>query len=210
MLRVFGLTGGIGSGKSSVARLFRERGLPVVDADALAREVVGRGQPALRQIAQRFGAQVLRPDGELDRAELAKHVFADPAARAELERITHPRVRELAARRFSELEAAGEPLACYDVPLLFEAGLDAVYRPVVVVSATPEQQVERASRRDGASPDAVRARIAAQLPLEEKARRADYVIDNSGPLAVTDQRAGAVLAELCAKLGLDATRYARR
>lgn len=193
-----------------MARYFRERALPVVDADALAHEIVARGQPALSEIARRFGPEVIRTDGELDRAALARRVFADPAARSELESITHPRVRELAAKRFQELEASGEPLACYDVPLLFEAGLETVYWPVVVVWATPEQQLARASQRDGAVTAAIQARIAAQLPLEEKARRADYVIDNSGTPDSAEQRAGAVLAEIAARFGVDPSRYERR
>jgi dephospho-CoA kinase len=207
VLHVFGLTGGIGSGKSTVARHLRKRGLPVVDADALAREIVAKGRPALAEIAEQFGKEVLTAAGELDRAALARRVFADSDARAALERITHPRVRELAQARFLELEASGEPLAAYEVPLLYEAGLDARYEPIVVVNARPEQQLERAQDRDGVPAEAIRARIAAQLSLAEKARRADYVIDNSGAVSETEAQADRVLAAICAARGVDKSRY---
>src|SRR5512141_1746472 len=117
-IRVFGLTGGIGSGKSTVATRFRERGLPVIDADQLAREVVAKGTPGLAEIVARFGSSVLDAQGELDRKQLAEVVFRDEDARRALNAITHPRVRDLALARVQALDAAGEPLACYEVPLL--------------------------------------------------------------------------------------------
>lgn len=206
-MRVFGLTGGIGSGKSLVAAHFRERGLPVVDADRLAREVVAAGSAGLAQVVAAFGSEVLTPDGELDRAALARRVFSDSADRARLERITHPRVRALARTRFAELEASGEPLACYEVPLLFEARLEGEFAPVVVVQCTPEQQLERAMLRDGKSRVAIQARVDAQLPLAEKARRAEYVIDNSGPLAATRAGADRVLRAISQRFDLDPARY---
>lgn len=206
-LRVFGLTGGIGSGKSSVARHFRARGLPVVDADALAREVVQPGSAGLAEIVAAFGPEILGAEGELDRAALARRVFADPSERAALERITHPRVRALARTRFAELEARGEPLACYEVPLLFEVGLGATYRPVVVVNSGASQQLERAMRRDAQPRAAIEARIAAQMPLSEKAGRADYVVDNSGSPEATQVDADRVLAAICAEVGVDPARY---
>lgn len=205
-VRVFGLTGGLGSGKSTVAAHFRRRGLPVIDADALAREVVAPGSPALAEIAREFGAGVLQGTA-LDRPKLAAIVFADPAARERLERITHPRIQALRDARLGELAARGEPLACYEVPLLFEKGLEAALRPVVVVSVPEALQVERAQQRDGASVAMVRARLAAQLPLAEKAARADYVIDNSGPLADTWAAADAVLRRVCESVGVDPERY---
>lgn len=206
-LRVFGLTGGIGSGKSSVARHFRARGLPVVDADVLAREVVQPGSEGLAEVVTAFGPEVLDAQGALDRAALARRVFSSSSERAKLERITHPRVRALSRARFTELEARGEPLACYEVPLLFEVGLDAAYRPTVVVSAGAAQQMERAMRRDQQPRAAIEARIAAQMPLSEKADRADYVIDNSGSPEATQADADRVLAAICAELGVDPARY---
>jgi dephospho-CoA kinase len=208
-LRVFGLTGGLGSGKSTVAARLRQRGVPVIDADALAREVVAPGTDGLAEVVAAFGAGVLR-DGGLDRARVASIVFGDPAARQRLEAITHPRIQALRDRRLAELTAAGEPLACYEVPLLFERGLDDSLRPVVVVSVPESLQIERARRRDQASEAMVRARLDAQLPLAEKAARADYVIDNSGSIAATEAATDRVLWELCARLGVDASRYFSR
>jgi dephospho-CoA kinase len=204
--RVFGLTGGLGSGKSSVASHYRQRGLPVIDADALARAVVAPGSPGLAEIEREFGAEMLR-DGALDREKLAALVFANPAARQRLEGITHPRIQALRDARLHELEALGEPLVGYEVPLLYEKGLEAQLRPVVVVSVPEALQIERAQRRDRATPAMVRGRLDAQLPLHEKAARADYVIDNSGPLPATLAAADGVLRKLCAELGVDPTRY---
>lgn len=192
-LHVFALTGGIGSGKSTVARHWRSLGLPVIDADVLAREVVAPGSPGLDAVIARFGPEVLTPDGELDRRRLGRIVFDDPAARADLEGILHPLVRRAAGSAFAQLADRGETLACYEVPLLFETGQQDTYRPVVVVWASPETQRERAATRDGVTPEAIQARIDSQLPLDEKAARADFVIDNDGPLPRTLAQAEAVL-----------------
>jgi dephospho-CoA kinase len=206
-IRVFGLTGGLGSGKSSVAAHYRARGLAVIDADALARSVVAPGSPGLSEITAAFGRAMLQPDGSLDRARLARHVFGDAAARERLEQITHPRIQALRDAEVAALAAAGEPLACYEVPLLFEKGLERGLRPVVVVVVPEELQIERAMRRDNAPEAQVRARLAAQLPLAEKARRADHVIDNSGALSATLSAADDVLRRVCAELAVDASRY---
>jgi dephospho-CoA kinase len=203
---VFGLTGGLGSGKSSVAAHYRELGLPVIDADALARAVVAPGSPALDEIAAEFGPDMLR-DGALDRQKLAGVVFAQPEARARLEAITHPRIQARRDELLAELEAAGEPLVCYEVPLLFEKGLDEALRPVVVVSVPEALQIERARRRDGSTEAMVRARLDAQQPLAEKAARADYVIDNAGPLTATLAAADEVLRHICTALGVNGERY---
>jgi dephospho-CoA kinase len=203
---VFGLTGGLGSGKSSVAAHYRRRGLPVIDADALAREVVAAQSEGLAEVVREFGSGVLR-DGVLDRAGLARIVFADAAARARLEAITHPRIQARRDALLAELGAAGEPLVAYEVPLLFEKGLDVGLHPVVVVSIPEPLQVERARRRDASSEVEVRSRLAAQLPLAEKAARADYVIDNSGPLEDTLVTADAVLRQICRDVSVPAERY---
>jgi dephospho-CoA kinase len=205
-VRVFGLTGGLGSGKSTVAAHYRARGLPVIDADRLAREVVAPGSPALAEIAGAFGAEVLQ-GAALDRPRLAARVFGDAAARQRLERITPPRIQALRDVRLEELAARGEPLACYEVPLLFEKGLEASLRPVVVVSVPEALQIERAQRRDGASEAMTRARLAAQLPIAEKVARADFVIDNSGPLGATLAAADEVLRRVCESVGVDPARY---
>lgn len=200
-MRICGLTGGIASGKSTVARRLRELGVPVVDADAIAREVVEPGTPALEEIVASFGAVVLDPDGRLDRKALAARVFGDDAARKTLEAIVHPRVAERTRERFAQLEAAGERLAVYDVPLLVEKGLHAVFRPVVVVALSEEEQIRRAIARDGATEAEVRARIAAQLPLAEKVAVADHVIDNAGSVEATLAQVDALVSALRASSG---------
>jgi dephospho-CoA kinase len=200
-LCVFGLTGGIGSGKSSVAALLRDRGVPVVDADELAREVVMPQSPGLAEIVRVFGAQMLGPDGDLDRKRLGALVFSDAAARKRLNAITHPLVRALSQRRFAELAQQGVTLAAYDVPLLFEVGLNAVLRPIVVVTASEAAQLERIMARDGLTETEARSRIAAQLPLAEKQRRADYVLDNNGSPAELARQVDQVLEKLRASAG---------
>ena len=203
----FGLTGGIGSGKSTVARHFRSRGLPVVDADELAREAVAKGSAGLSEIVAAFGPEILQADGSLDRAALAQRVFGAPAELARLEAITHPPVRALAKARLDALEKQGEPLACYEVPLLYEVGLEREYKPVVVVSVPESVQLERAVARDASSAERIQRRIAAQLPLGEKVRRADFVIDNTGSVEQTLRAADQVLAGICRDSGVDERRY---
>ena len=205
-MQVFGLTGGLASGKSSVAAHWRGRGLPVLDADALAREVVAPGQSALAELAAEFGPEVLR-SGQLDRKRLAQLVFGHPERLRRLEAITHPRILALRTRRLEELAAAGEPLVCSEVPLLYEKGLDRELRPVVVVSVPDALQRQRARARDGSSVEEVEARLAAQLPLAEKLRRAEHVIDNQGSLEATLEQADRVLLQICRSLGVDPQRY---
>ncbi|MEY2935990.1 MAG: hypothetical protein RL033_6739 [Pseudomonadota bacterium] len=205
-MRVFGLTGGIGSGKSSVAALWRRRGLPVLDADELARAVVAPGSDALAELAREFGADLLR-NGQLDRKELARRVFGQPERLQRLEAITHPRIMALRAERLAELAAAGEPLVCSEIPLLFEKGLEAALRPVVVVSAPTSVQLQRALLRDGATAAELEARIAAQLPLADKVARADYVIDNQGSIDTLAAAADRTLTQVCQALGVALERY---
>jgi dephospho-CoA kinase len=172
-----GLTGGIGSGKSSVSRLLAQRGAVVIDADRIARQVVAKGTPGLQQVVQQFGERVLE-DGELDREALGRIVFADPEQLARLNAIVHPLVGAETAR---QTEAAGDAaVVVYDVPLLVENGLQALYDVVVVVAAQPATQVARLVEQRGMSEQAARARIAAQLPLADKLAVATYVIDNDG------------------------------
>lgn len=208
-IHLFGLTGGIGSGKSTVARRFRERGLPVIDADELAREVVAPGSEGLAEIVEAFGEAVLGRDGELDRQKVAARIFEREEDRRRLNAITHPRVGALAAARSRDLEARGEPLACYEVPLLFESRLEGALRPVVVVAVPEAVQVERTVARDGCTADHARTRIRAQMPLAEKARRADHVIDNSGSVQATRRRADDVLDAICRHFGVEPERYPR-
>lgn len=185
-----------------MAAHWRRRGLAIIDADVLAREVVAPGSEGLEHIVKRFGAQVLNADGSLNRAQMAARVFAHPGDRLELENITHPRIRQALLARVSELEKSGVPLACYDAALLVEVGVADEYRPLVVVVANDAIQLERALTRDQSNPDALRRRIAAQTPMHQKRAKADYVIENDGTLAELANRADQVLASIRRDLGL--------
>ncbi len=199
-MHVFGLTGGIASGKSTVGRRFAARGLPVIDADVLAREVVAPGTEGLAAIVGQFGEGVLAPDGSLDRAALAAIVFADPLKRATLERITHPRIAAASRAAMMMHAAEGHRLACYEAPLLVEAGHADAFRPLVVVAASMSVQIARTMMRDACTEEAARARIEAQRPLDEKIALADYVVWNDGSLqdllAASDRTLDAVTEKL--------------
>lgn len=197
-MHVFGLTGGIASGKSTVARRIKERGIPVVDADAIAREVVMRGTPGLGQLVAAFGEDVLAADGELDRKKLGALVFADAELRKKLNGIIHPLISARSAELIQSHGAAGHPLACYEAALLVENGLADVFRPLVVVAATPDVQLERIVKRDGLDRAAALARIEAQLPLAEKVAMADYVIESGGPIPELYLRVDGVLDAILA------------
>ncbi|HEY3233774.1 MAG TPA: dephospho-CoA kinase [Polyangiaceae bacterium] len=207
-ISVFGLTGGIGSGKSTVAARFRERGIPVIDADELARAAVSEAD-CLSQLRERFGAEMFDSKGQLDRAKLAARVFSDAATLESLNAIVHPKVRELSHQRLRELDASGELLACYEAPLLVEVGLAEQFRPLVVVSTSEAQQIARTVARGGVTESDVLARLAAQLPLEDKLRVADYVIDNQGSLDATRSQADQVLDSICEHFGINPLRYPR-
>jgi dephospho-CoA kinase len=189
-----GLTGGVASGKSTVSAMLRELGAVVVDADALAREVVEPGTPGLAAVVEAFGPEVLADDGSLDRARLGAIVFADPARRAELEAIIHPLVRARAA----EIEAAAAPgvVVVQDIPLLVETGQAASFDVVIVVDAPEELQVERAVRDRRWTTDEARSRIAAQASRDERRAVATYVVDNSGTTEDLRQRVAEVFAAL--------------
>ena len=197
---VIGLTGGIASGKSTVAQMLRELGAVVIDADEAARAVVEPGSEAFAEIVDAFGTQVL-DGGHLDRSRLAQIVFADEAARRRLEAITHPRVRRWMAERQREAAERGEPLVVLDIPLLFENGLEAGMKAVILAYAPEEVQIERLIRRNGLSRQDARARLAAQLPIEEKVARATYVIDNGGPLEATRAQTEKVWRQISSSLG---------
>ena len=174
-----GLTGGIASGKSTVAKLFAALGVPLIDTDVLAREIVAPGQPALQQIAQRFGADVLAEDGSLDRAALRTRVFADPAERKALEAITHPAIRALVEERAA---TAGGEYQMHVIPLLVETeGRNRVDR-VLVVDCSEELQIRRLQARDGVTIDQTRAILAAQVTRAARLSAADDVIANEGEL----------------------------
>ena len=181
------LTGGIATGKSVVGRALREAGLPVIDADLLAREAVAPGTAALQAVATRFGAVVVRPDGTLDRAALGAIVFADGAARHDLEGIIHPRVRA-GIEAFFATASAHQP-AIAEIPLAYETGWAASFPCVVVVACRPEVQLARLKARDGLTTHAAAARLAAQWPIADKVRLADAVVVTDGDLAGTHAQA---------------------
>jgi dephospho-CoA kinase len=195
-LKFVGLTGGIGSGKSTVARMIRERGVPVLDADVLAREVVELGQPAYTEICATW-PDVATPGGPIDRKKLAAHVFSTPSARARLEAITHPRIHERATAEARRLEQAGHRLAFYEASLLVETGRHRDFDGLVVVTAADnEQQIARVVARDNLTRDEVLARMAAQLPMAEKRQAATHIIDNSGSEAATREQVDRLIAAL--------------
>ena len=175
-----GLTGGIGSGKSTVARLLEERGAVILDADVFARDAVRAGTEGFAAVVRRFGDEIVAPDGELDRSQLASIVFADPAALADLEAIVHPEVRRMIADGIQD-HLDGDRIVVLVNPLLIEMGTHRDCDVVVVVSASPDTQVARSVARGMDEAD-VRARIAAQLPIDDRARMADVLLDNEGTL----------------------------
>jgi dephospho-CoA kinase len=183
-MALYGLTGGIASGKSTVSRMFRELGAHVLDADVIAREVVELGTPGLAAVAARFPG-VLGPDGRLDRARLGARVFADATERAALNAIVHPRVREAFLLKVQALAEQGVERILYDVPLLIETGLHTNMDGVVLVWVPRPVQKARLMGRDGLDEAAAEARLAAQLPLDDKRPYATWIVDNSGELAST-------------------------
>lgn len=196
-----GLTGGIATGKSTVTAMLESPSVRVVDADALAREVVEPGTPALAQIAAEFGREVLQADGRLDRTRLGEIVFPDPAKRKRLEGITHPAIRGRFERMMADLERAGwDGILIWDAALLVESGGNKKMDRVVVVTTDPATQLRRLMARDGCTEEAARARTASQMPLAVKARYADYVIDNSGSREQTEARVREVYQSLLGDL----------
>ena len=191
------LTGGIATGKSHVRARFAELGVPTIDSDTLAREVVRPGTPQLAAIVARFGTGILDAAGALDRRALGAIVFADAAARRDLEAILHPAIRAATDRWFESLPA-GEPFAIADVPLLYEVGRHADFDAVIVAAADPDQQVARVMRRDDLGETEARLRIAAQLPIADKVARADYVISTAGTVAETNRQIDALYRTLTA------------
>ncbi|MGN7456180.1 dephospho-CoA kinase [Paenibacillus pasadenensis] len=191
-----GLTGGIASGKSTVSRMLREKGVFVSDADEAARAVVEPGEPALAAIAAAFGEGVLQPDGRLDRPALGRIVFGQPDKLRQLEGILHPAIRRHMQAEMEQAERERpERLVVADIPLLYETGQDAAYDGVLVVYVPADVQLERLIKRSGMDETEARRRIGLQLDLEEKKRRADWVIDNGGSEQETMRQAERFLAE---------------
>jgi dephospho-CoA kinase len=198
-LLLVGLTGGIGSGKSTVARMLEDRGAVVFDADAMAHAAIAPGTRGHDEVVERFGANVLAPGGEIDRQALASIVFADPAARRDLEAIVHPEVRRMFAEGCERYRDT-DRVVVFSAPLLVETGMHTAFDMLVVVSAPVETQIERLMRERAMSEEAIRARIDAQLPLEAKAEVADVIVDNEGPLDELDGQIDRLWEDLRARI----------
>lgn len=197
---ILGLTGSYGSGKSTVAEVMRSLGAAIIDADQIAHDVVEPGQPALEDIRTAFGSGVFLPDGRLDRPSLSRIVFSSPEKRRVLESIIHPRVRE---RELALLEhLRHHPLVVLNVPLLFENQLETHCDQTCVVIVSEEERERRLKGRDNATPDQVRRRLQAQMPQDEKIRRADFVIDNSGSPAETRKQVETIVKRIIDKRGI--------
>ena len=195
---VLGVTGSAAAGKSTVVRMLAEKGAVVVDADQLAREAVEPGTPALAQLTARFGEDILREDGALNRSRLREIIFHDDAARAEVNAITHKAIQVLAEQRLAHLRQKA-PLVVYESPLLFEAGAEGRVDRVLAVIAPEEERLKRLLARPGMTPELAAAMTAAQLPQEEKAARADYVLGTGGTL----EEVAAKVDRLWEVLGMD-------
>ena len=195
-MKLVGLTGGIASGKSTVAAILRRLGASIVNADELSREVVQPGQDAWNEITKSFGSEILQEDMTLDRKKLRKIVFDNPEARKKLEAIIHPRVRALAEKRIGELAASGSSVIVYEVPLLFEAQIHLWLRPVILVACDIETQKKRLLERDHLTEPEAQQHLDAQMSLAEKRKLADYVIENDTTLEELEQQVRAVLHKI--------------
>ena len=195
-MKLIGLTGGIASGKSTVAKILQRLGAAIVDADALSREVVEPGHDGWNEIVATFGTQVLQADQSLDRQKLRTIIFNNPDARRQLEAIVHPRVRALAEQRIREHGEAGYAVVVYEVPLLFEGSLQQWLRPVILVACDVNIQRQRLQQRDGLDATTAQKHIDAQMSLEDKRKIADYIVENDGNLADLESQVRAVLAKI--------------
>ncbi|HHK5547031.1 TPA: dephospho-CoA kinase [Bacillus thuringiensis] len=193
MTVVIGLTGGIASGKSTVSEMFRELSIPVIDADVIAREVVEQGKPAYNKIVELFGAEVLQQDGELDRPRLGSIVFYNEEKRLQLNKIVHPAVREEMNRQKEMYIKEGVQAVVLDIPLLFESKLTSLVDRILVVAVKPHTQLERLMKRNNFSEEEATARIQSQMPLEEKVKNADEVINNDGTIMGTKTQLQVIL-----------------
>lgn len=195
-----GLTGGIATGKSTVSKMLAAQGVRIVDADVIARDVMNPGQPLLAAVAEQFGPEFLLPEGGLDRRRMAEHIFNRPEERQALNAIVHPAIRAEIRRQVEAAEAADPTgIVAADIPLLYESGLEELYEQIVVVYVPRAVQLERLTSRDGLAPEQAESRLNAQLDIEEKKRRADFVIDNSGTLEETRRQVEALLEQWVAR-----------
>ncbi|MGI1832878.1 MULTISPECIES: dephospho-CoA kinase [Bacillus] len=195
MTLVIGLTGGIASGKSTVSQMIKEKGIRVVDADIIAKEAVSKGSPALHQIVQTFGEEVLLPNGELNRQQLGAIIFSDEEKRKQLNAIVHPEVRKEMLEQRDEGVSNNETFVVLDIPLLFESKLEGLVDRIIVVYTTPELQLSRLMNRNDLSEEEALNRIHSQQPLEEKCQKADRVIENTKDLAFMRKQLENILNE---------------
>ena len=195
-MSVYGLTGGIGAGKSTVAKIFQESGIPVVSADDVGRQVASKGSDGLAEIIKSFGTDVLDSTGELDRRKLGTLIFNNPVRRRQLESILHPRVRDHSRELFSKLEQAGNIMVVYESALLFETQRHTEMRGVILVTANEEQRITRIRTRDGSDEEEVRKRIRAQMDEEEKRNLADYIIENDGDIQTLRSNVNSLISQL--------------
>lgn len=195
-MKLVGLTGGIASGKSTVAKILESLGAAIVNADTLSREVVEPGREAWQEIVAAFGAEVLQPDQGLDRQKLRTIIFNNPEARRKIESIIHPRVRALAEQKIRDHTAAAYDVVVYEVPLLFEGNLHEWLRPVILVACDVDTQLQRLQQRDGLDRAQAQKHIDAQMSLTEKRRLADYVIENNGSVDDLKRQVEAVLEKI--------------
>jgi dephospho-CoA kinase len=197
---ILGLTGGIAAGKSTVTAMLRKRGIPVIDADAIAREVVEPGKPAYEAIVRHFGRGILLSDGQIDRKKLGEIIFSDETERQALNAIVHPEVRREMRERAEQAEREGAEIVFMDIPLLFESKLQHMVDKIVVVYVPASIQMERLLERDELDEEQAMKRIRAQLPIEQKKEWADYLIDNQGTREETEEQVDQLLAKIKAEL----------
>lgn len=195
-MRLIGLTGGIGTGKSVVARMFREEKIPVVDADRISREITAPGMPAHDEIVRLFGTGILLPDGRINRRKLGGIVFSDPEKRAVLESVTHPYISEGIRKAATALSSEGHDVVIVEAALIHEKGRQGILEAVIGVRCERTVQIDRIMNRDGISREEARRVVSAQMDPEEKARASDYVINNSGDLAETRAQVQALAEKL--------------
>jgi len=198
-MRVFGLTGNIGSGKSTVAAMLREAGIPVLDADRISREVTAPGGRAYDVVVQTFGRGIVRDDGSIDRKRLGEIVFTDPQLRSKLEAITHPAILEAIKEALSGIEREGHRIAVVEATLIHESGRKGLFEAVIAVTCDRETAISRLAARGGMSHGQAEARLRAQMDAARKADASDYVIDNSGSLDETRRQAVALTRVLLEK-----------
>jgi dephospho-CoA kinase len=198
-MRVFGLTGNIGSGKSAVAAMLREAGIPVLDADRISKEVMTGGGRAYDAVVQAFGRGIVRDDGSIDRKRLGEIVFADPASRERLEKITHPAIFEAMKEAIAGIEREGHRAAVVEATLIHESGRKGLFEAVITVTCGRETAISRLAARDGMSRREAEARLRAQMPVDRKAGASDYVIDNSGDIESTRRQVVALAGVLLEK-----------